>query len=140
MGRTSHMKVPVFEEVGFEDNHAPFSYPPFHFRDEPSIEEVEIGDQVVSLLLNRVGIKVGKDRTNRDTLFSGQSAGLSQADFRQIHRVYFKTMLRQEDGISPFPCGKVESPSSREKAKMPSQEEVGRFPEGESLSFKSFIP
>jgi hypothetical protein len=38
------MKVPVFEKVGFEDNHAPFSYPPFHSRYEPSIEEVEIGD------------------------------------------------------------------------------------------------
>jgi hypothetical protein len=49
-------------------------------------------------------------------------------------------MLSQEDGISPFPCSKVESSSSREKAKMLLQEEVGRFPEGESLSFKSFIP
>lgn len=49
-------------------------------------------------------------------------------------------MLSQEDGISPFPCGKVEGPSSREKAKMPSQEDVGLFPEGKGLSLKSFIP
>lgn len=63
---------PLLKEVGFEDYHASSFQSPFDFWDETSIEKVEVGDEVVVLLFNWVGVEVGKNRVDFDPKLSSQ--------------------------------------------------------------------